>query len=244
MSSIINGEGDTIWIFIGGIGGDNVYGHVKDNNRDGVSGATVFVYDVDSEEYLRATTGSDGEYEKDLDAADGHRFQAFAFFTDASGREHYISGNIPAEATTPANSPFAKGVFLIYVAQGTGLDVAHPCVAVNGMIYSFEGPGLLHYPNVGAYINRRRTADGRRVYVYQVPHIDANKVIAEARTIRRDGPDYNFTSENCALNSARLLNAGSSKHTFLDSPFPPKFLRMNQAGLMTTPGEITTNQVE
>jgi hypothetical protein len=146
---------------------------------------------------------------------------------------------------TPQESPFFKCCWLITVGPGKGIgDVDHSAVAIDGKVYSFEGNGMNVYPNVGAYLNKRKFEDGRQVWVNPVERVDKDAMRKRAQEVIDGGKPYHLTTNNCALNAGGLLEAGGRRN-LLKEVKPLRLKNRNEnLGEIGKAQEIKERQIE
>ena len=145
----------------------------------------------------------------------------------------------------PETSPFFKCCWLITVGPGKGVaDVDHSAVSIDGKVYSFEGGGMVVYPNTGAYLNKRKFEDGRQVWVNPVAGVDKDAMRKKAQEVIDAKKPYDLFGNNCALNAAGLLEAGGVKD-LLKEVKPLRLQNRNEnLGAIGKREEITGRQVE
>lgn len=145
----------------------------------------------------------------------------------------------------PETSPFFKCCWLITVGPGKGVaDVDHSAVSIDGKVYSFEGGGMVVYPNTGAYLNKRKFEDGRQVWVNPVSGVDKDAMRKKAQEIIDAKKPYDLFGNNCALNAAGLLEAGGVKD-LLKEVKPLRLQKRNEdLGAIGKKEEIKDKQVE
>lgn len=107
MATITNKFGETVTVFLGGIGNDNAVGTVTDARGIPVSGARVSVTNKNNNEHEVDQTNATGDYDIDINGAKGDRVFVHVEWQDGNGRWHVVSGfaTLAAKPAAGAEAP-------------------------------------------------------------------------------------------------------------------------------------------
>lgn len=98
MAILTNPQGDRVTIDCGGFGGDNVFGTVEENARQGnflpVNNARVRLINLTNGEQTNPAvfTNAQGKFDVDLDAGQCHKIWAHVEWRDGNGAWHIVVG--------------------------------------------------------------------------------------------------------------------------------------------------------